>query len=58
MASRRGCGSPEGGLYKRIDYVHPIGLQVIGTTRFGVAPPDGDSPSDHAGVVATLARPD
>jgi endonuclease/exonuclease/phosphatase family metal-dependent hydrolase len=57
MASRRGCGSPDGGLYKRVDYVYTIGLQVVATTRFGRAAPGGDSPSDHAGVIATLARP-
>jgi endonuclease/exonuclease/phosphatase family metal-dependent hydrolase len=56
MASRRGCGSPRGGLYKRIDYVYAIGLQAVATTRFGRAAPGGDSPSDHAGVIATLAR--
>jgi endonuclease/exonuclease/phosphatase family metal-dependent hydrolase len=55
MASRRGCGSPEGGLYKRIDYIYAKGLQVVAADRFAVPPAGGDATSDHAGVVATLA---
>jgi endonuclease/exonuclease/phosphatase family metal-dependent hydrolase len=54
MASRRGCGVPEGNLYKRIDYVFTLGARVLGTSRFGRAEPGGDAPSDHAGLIAEL----
>jgi hypothetical protein len=54
MASRRGCGVPEGNLYKRIDYVYTLGARVLSTTRFGRAAPGTDSPSDHAGLVAEI----
>lgn len=54
MASRHGCGVPEGNLYKRIDYVYTLGARVLSTTRFGRAAPGADSPSDHAGLVAEI----
>jgi endonuclease/exonuclease/phosphatase family metal-dependent hydrolase len=56
MASRPGCGTPEGNLYKRIDYVYAKGLRPVFTTRFGRASPGADSPSDHVGVIAELER--
>ena len=55
MASRPGCGSPNGNLFKRIDYVYSSGLQTLSTTRFARGEPGGDSPSDHAGLIAELA---
>jgi endonuclease/exonuclease/phosphatase family metal-dependent hydrolase len=55
MASRRGCGSPEGTLYKRIDYVQTKGLRVLGTALFARVAPGADAPSDHAGLIAELA---
>jgi endonuclease/exonuclease/phosphatase family metal-dependent hydrolase len=58
MASRRGCGRPEGNLYKRIDYVFTKGLMVVATKQFARVAPGTDSPSDHAGLVAELAVPD
>jgi endonuclease/exonuclease/phosphatase family metal-dependent hydrolase len=55
MASRPGCGRPDGHLYKRIDYVFGRGLRTVRTMRFARAEPGGDAPSDHAGVIADLS---
>ena len=55
MASRRGCGDPNGSLFKRIDYIHAKGLTVLGTTRFARSQPGADAPSDHVGVLAEIA---
>ena len=57
MASREGCGSPEGNLFKRIDYVYVKQLRVVHTTRFARAAPGADAPSDHAGLIVELALP-
>jgi len=54
MASRAGCGSPNGNLYKRIDYVYTKGLRAVSTTRAARAAPGADSPSDHVMVIAEL----
>jgi endonuclease/exonuclease/phosphatase family metal-dependent hydrolase len=54
MASRHGCGVPEGNLYKRIDYVYTIGARVLSTARFARAAAGADSPSDHAGLIAEI----
>ena len=54
MAGRRGCGVPEGNLYKRIDYVYTLGARVLSTTRFARSAPGADSPSDHAGLIAEI----
>jgi hypothetical protein len=55
MASRPGCGSPSGNLFKRIDYVYSMGMRTLSTDRFGRAAPGADSPSDHVGLVAELS---
>lgn len=55
MASRPGCGSPEGNLYKRIDYVFLRGLRPVATARFARVAPGADAPSDHAGLIAEVA---
>lgn len=57
MASRRGCGSPAGNLYKRIDYVFGKGLQPVGVTRFARSAPGADSASDHVGLIAEFEWP-
>ena len=57
MASRPGCGSPKGNLYKRIDYIYAKQIRVVGTTLFARAAPGADAPSDHAGIIAELALP-
>jgi len=54
MASRHGCGVPEGSLYKRIDYVYTLGARVLSTARFARAAAGADSPSDHAGLIAEI----
>jgi endonuclease/exonuclease/phosphatase family metal-dependent hydrolase len=54
MASRAGCGFPNGGLFKRIDYVYSKGLRTLSTTRIGRAAPGADSPSDHVALIAEL----
>ncbi|MEO8521306.1 MAG: endonuclease/exonuclease/phosphatase family protein [Acidobacteriota bacterium] len=55
MASRPGCGSPLGNLFKRIDYVYSTGLRTLSTDRFARAAPGADSPSDHVGLIAELS---
>jgi endonuclease/exonuclease/phosphatase family metal-dependent hydrolase len=57
MASRKGCGSPPGSFYKRIDYVFQKGLHPLSIQRFAQAAPGADSPSDHAGLIAEFAWP-
>jgi endonuclease/exonuclease/phosphatase family metal-dependent hydrolase len=56
MATRNGCGVPNGNLFKRIDYVYAKGLRVVSTTRFARAAPGADSASDHVGLIAELLR--
>lgn len=58
MASRKGCGSPPGSFYKRIDYVYTKGLQPISIRRFAQPPAGGDAASDHAGLIAEFAWPE
>jgi endonuclease/exonuclease/phosphatase family metal-dependent hydrolase len=58
MSSRKGCGSPEGNLYKRIDYVFARRLQVVSTARFAQVKPGADAPSDHAGLIAEFSVPE
>jgi hypothetical protein len=54
MTSRKGCGSPSGNVYKRIDYVYSRGFDVRGSWLFAVPAPGADAPSDHAGLIAEL----
>jgi hypothetical protein len=55
MQTRNGCGTPNGNLYKRIDYVFSSGMRTLTTDRFGRAEPGGDAASDHVGVIAELS---
>jgi hypothetical protein len=55
MATRAGCGTPSGNLFKRIDYVYSKGLRPLSTTRIGRAEPGGDAPSDHVVLIAELS---
>jgi endonuclease/exonuclease/phosphatase family metal-dependent hydrolase len=55
MASRNGCGVPNGNLFKRIDYVYTRNLRTVSTTRIARAAPGADSPSDHVALIAELA---
>jgi len=57
MVNRRGCGSPEGYVWKRIDYAWSRGLKPIDMSRFGIRPPGDASPSDHLGIIVTYALP-
>jgi hypothetical protein len=50
MWNRRGCGRPEGNLWKRIDYAWAKRLRPIAMTRFGMVTPGECAPSDHAGI--------
>jgi hypothetical protein len=55
MSNRRGCGNPEGGLFKRIDYIYSRGLTPTDVRLFAmITPMVQDAPSDHAGIVATF----
>jgi len=57
MATRNGCGIPNGNLFKRIDYVYTKNLRALSTTRIARAAPGGDSPSDHVALIAELTIP-
>jgi endonuclease/exonuclease/phosphatase family metal-dependent hydrolase len=55
MWNRRDCGHPEGGLFKRIDYIYSRGLTPTEVRLFAtITPMVQDAPSDHAGIVATF----
>lgn len=56
MATRAGCGVPNGNLFKRIDYVYMKGVRALSTTRLARAAPGADAPSDHVALVAELER--
>jgi endonuclease/exonuclease/phosphatase family metal-dependent hydrolase len=56
MWNREHCGKPEGGLFKRIDYIYSRGIKPIDVRLFAmIKPMEEDAPSDHAGIVATFA---
>jgi hypothetical protein len=56
MWNRPGCGRPEGGLFKRIDYIYSRGLAPTDVSLFAmITPMAQDAPSDHAGIVAAFA---
>ena len=55
MWNRPGCGNPEGGLFKRIDYIYSRGMMPTSVRLFAMIKPMlQDAPSDHAGIVATF----
>ena len=56
MATRNGCGVPNGNLFKRIDYVYTRNLRALATTRLARTGPGEDAPSDHVMLVAELRR--
>jgi hypothetical protein len=55
MTNRKGCGSPPGSAWKRIDYAWSSpGLVPTGITRFAVPQIPGEATaSDHYGIIAT-----
>lgn len=55
MWHRPACGTPEGNLFKRIDYVYSRGIPASAIGRFGMVTPwTEDAPSDHAGLIASF----
>ena len=57
MWNRPGCGSPEGYLWKRIDYAWSKGINPVAATRFGMVTPGYGAPSDHAGIIVSYPMP-
>ena len=57
MWNRPGCGSPEGALWKRLDFAWSKRLAPISMTRFGMVTPGQCAPSDHAGILVEYIRP-
>ena len=58
MTNRPGCGSPEGYVWKRVDYVWSRpDYRALGIQRFGVVPAGDPAPSDHYGLIATFPHP-
>ena len=57
MWNRPGCGTPEGNLWKRLDFAWSKGINPIGMTRFGMVTPGECAPSDHAGIITQYALP-
>lgn len=55
MWNRNGCGLPNGGLFKRIDYVMTRGFAPVSIDRWAMIDPGTeDAPSDHAGITAAV----
>ena len=48
---------PDGAAYKRIDYAWVRGITVTASDLFGVVPTDTPAPSNHYGLVTSLAVP-
>ena len=59
MTNRKGCGSPAGSAWKRIDYAWSSPRLVpTGITRFAVPQIPGEATaSDHYGIIATYPMP-
>jgi exonuclease III len=58
MTNRRGCGSPEGYVWKRPDYVWaPAAFRPRSIERFATVPPGEAAPSDHYGLIAEFPMP-
>jgi len=59
MYNRHNCGNPDGGLFKRIDYVYARGLTPTDVHLFAtIKPMVEDAPSDHAGIVVSFGGRD
>jgi hypothetical protein len=55
MWNRPGCGTPDGGLFKRIDYIYSRGFTPTDVRLFAmITPMLQDAPSDHAGIVVAF----
>jgi hypothetical protein len=57
MWNRAGCGTPEGALWKRLDFAWSKRLAPVSMTRFGMVTPGQCAPSDHAGILVEYIRP-
>lgn len=58
MTNRAGCGSPDGYVWKRPDYVwSPAHYRPLSIARFGMVPAGEGAPSDHYGLVAEFPWP-
>jgi hypothetical protein len=57
MWNRPGCGTPEGNLWKRLDFSWSKRLNPISMSRFGMVQPGECAPSDHAGILMEYQRP-
>jgi len=57
MINRRGCGVPEGNVWKRIDYAWSRGLTPRSIERFGGVAPGEAAPSDHLGIAVEYSAP-
>jgi exonuclease III len=57
MVNRRGCGVPEGYVWKRIDYAWSTRLTPMSISRFGIVTAGEAAPSDHVGIIAEYALP-
>ena len=57
IASRSGCGVPEGYGWKRIDYAWSTPMIPVSMGRFGVVPGGDEAPSDHYGIIAEYPVP-
>ena len=57
MVNRRGCGVPEGYVWKRIDYAWSKRLTPVSVRRFGIVPAGEAAPSDHLGIIAEYTFP-
>jgi beta-lactam-binding protein with PASTA domain/regulation of enolase protein 1 (concanavalin A-like superfamily) len=58
MMNRAGCGTPEGSLWKRIDYAWSKNVAPLSIARFGMVEAGHEAPSDHAGIIAEFPFPD
>jgi exonuclease III len=58
MNNRRGCGTPEGYVWKRPDYTwSPATFKPVSMVRFGMAANPGEAtPSDHLGIITEFPR--
>jgi hypothetical protein len=58
MTNRAGCGTPDGYVWKRPDYVwSPSNYLPVSIARFGVVPGGDAAPSDHFGLIAEFPWP-
>jgi beta-lactam-binding protein with PASTA domain/regulation of enolase protein 1 (concanavalin A-like superfamily) len=58
MMNRAGCGTPQGALWKRIDYTWSRNVAPLSIARFGMVEAGHEAPSDHAGIIAEFPFPD